>query len=651
VLGIRDLGTRPVLDSLKGHLQSRSLLLLLDNFEQVLLAAPVVGDILTSSPGLRVLATSREPLRLRGEREYAVSPLALPDARELPPAGALAQYAAVALFVERAVAIRADFALTVQNAPAVAEICARLDGLPLAIELAAARVRLLPPQSMAVRLKRRLPFLTGGARDLPSRQQTLRNTIAWSHDLLDDSERRLFRRLSVFVGGWSLEAAEAVCDVERDIGVDVLDRLQSLVSKSLVRQGVDPDGEPRFSMLETIREYAREQLDAHGESLTSQARHVRFFLELATSGDARLRSAEQGEWLSRLEHEHDNFRAALEWSRTEALYEGAALELVGNLAWFWFLHGHFGEGRRWLETALSENQEAPQQLRARALNGAGNLAWAQGDFEHAELLHTEALAHFRESGDIGGVAFTLGRLGHIPQYQGDYHRAAELFEESLSLFREVGDAWGVPTALYWLGSVAYAEGQIPRAKALFEEGLSLYRSTGDRRGMAYQLRGLGRVANRQGDTAAAMTLLSESVSLFRALGDKLGTTWSLYSLGEAALSRGEVREADAFFREGLGLHRQTGNKQGAAECLNGIAHAAMNMGELQRAAHLFAASAALREATGAPADASNHEEAGRALSAVRAGLGDEMFASVWNEGKRTSLEQAVAYALEEPTPT
>jgi predicted ATPase/class 3 adenylate cyclase len=494
-LGVRDAGGRPVLETLKAYLKSKSLLLVLDNFEQIVMAAPVVADLLAASPGLRVLATSREPLRLRAEQEYAVPPLALPDARDPLTPEALRGYAAVALFVERAVAIRADFALTNENASAIAEICARLDGLPLAIELAAARVRLLTPRAMVARLERRLPLLTGGARDVPARQQTLRDTIAWSYDLLDDLERRLFRRLAVFVGGWSLEAADRVCGQDNHFGVEILDGLDSLVSKSLVRQADDSGREPRFSMLETIREYARERLDASEEAPIVQHGHFRFLLDLARSGDAKLRGAEQGEWLARLEQEHDNFRAALDWSRTTATAGQAALELAATLAWFWFLRGHFGEGRRWLESALSENQEAPAPLRAKTLNGAGNLAWAQGDFERAELLHKEALGLFRESADIGGVAFTLGRLGQIPQSRGDYHRAAELFEESLSLFREVGDVWGIPSALYWLGSVTYAQGHTARAKALYEEGLSLYRTIGDRRGMAYQLRGLGRVAN------------------------------------------------------------------------------------------------------------------------------------------------------------
>jgi len=647
VLGLRDLGARSILDGLTDYLRSRRILLLLDNLEQILAVAPVLASLLVASAGLSLLVTSREPLRVRGEHEYAVPPLALPSSDDARTPDTLVQSAAVSLFLERAMAIRSDFAMTSENASAIAEICARLDGLPLAIELAAARVRLMTPEAMVRRLERRLPLLTGGSRDLPARQQTLRDTIAWSHDLLDDHERRLFRRLSIFVGGWTLEAAEAVCDSDDD-RVGIQERLGTLVSKSLVRQGgVDIGGEPRFSMLETIREFAGEQLSAHDETAATRSRHVRFFLHLATAGDGRLRRADQAEWLARLEREHENFRAALEWSRTTAGLEGVTLELAGTLAWFWFLHGHFSEGRRWLESALAENPQAPARLRARTMNGAGNLAWGQGDFERAELLHQEALGLLREVGDVGGVAFTLGRLGHIPQYQGDYDRAAKLYEESLKLFRQVGDVWGVPSALYWLGAVAYEQGHISRAKVFFEEGLTLYRRMGDRRGMAYQLRGLGRVAISQGDTAVAMTLLTESVSLFRSLGDKLGTTWSLHSLGEAALIVGDVRQADAYFKDGLDLHRQTGNKQGASECLGGVARVAMTSGDLPRAAHLFAASSGLREATGARARTSNYDETAMDLRTLRTGLGDEVFASIWKVGSCMDFEQAIAYALEE----
>ncbi|MBA2449954.1 MAG: adenylate/guanylate cyclase domain-containing protein, partial [Chloroflexi bacterium] len=331
VLGVRDIGGRPVLDGLKKHLRARKLMLVLDNFEQILTAALVVADLLATSPGLKMLVTSREPLRLRGEREYAVPPLGLPDVHHPPPVETLSGYAAVALFLERAVAVRADFAVTNENAAAVAEICTRLDGLPLAIELAAARMRLLTPQAMVGRLERRLPLLTGGARDLPTRQQTLRNAIGWSHDLLDEPERRLFRRLSAFVGGWSLEAAEEVCDLD-DLGVETLDGLESLVAKSLVKQGEDSSGEARFSMLETIREYAFGQLETSGEVVTVRHRHTQHFLKLAERAAPELRGPNQVAWLDRLTTDHDNARAALTWTQGEGGDLERALRLAAALS-------------------------------------------------------------------------------------------------------------------------------------------------------------------------------------------------------------------------------------------------------------------------------------------------------------------------------
>ena len=361
-LGVRDIGSRPIVDAVKKHLRSRSVLLLLDNFEQVLPAAAVAADLLAACPGLAVLATSREPLRLRGEHEYAVPPLALPEAGLGTTSEVVSQAPAVALFVQRARAVRADFALTDENAAAVAEVCARLDGLPLAIELAAARVRLLTPEAMAARLERRLPLLVGGARDLPARQRALRDTIAWSHDLLDEHERRLFRRLSVFVGGWTLDAAEAVCNTDGNL--DTLDGLESLVSKSLVRQDVDARGEPRFAMLETIREYALERLAASGEAAEMRQRHADNYVALAERTAPELYGHGLVAWFVRLEAEHDNMRAALAWSQAEERGAGIRLRLPLALWRFWLVRGYPAEGRQWLRRAFSAGDGASASTRA-----------------------------------------------------------------------------------------------------------------------------------------------------------------------------------------------------------------------------------------------------------------------------------------------
>ncbi|HUG38092.1 MAG TPA: AAA family ATPase, partial [Candidatus Limnocylindrales bacterium] len=400
-LGIRDPGGRPVLENLREHLRDRQILLVLDNFEQILLAAPLVGELLAVCRGLKVLVTSRAPLELRGEQEFPVPPLALPDPKHPPPIEALGQYGAVALFIERATAIRPDFAVTNDNAPAVAEICVRLDGLPLAIELAAVWIRLLSPQAMLTRLERRLPLLTGGARDLPARQQTLRGAIAWSYDLLDEGERALFRRLAIFVGGCTLEAAEAVCNPEGDLGLDVLDGVASLVAKSLLRQEEGPEGEPRFGMLETIREYGLEQLEADA----TRGRHAAFFLAFAEEAEPKLLGAEQVTWLQRLEAEHDNFRAVLGRSRVGEVAADVGLRLAGALQWYWRVRGLLGEGRGWAETMLAlPGAAARTAARARALNAAARLANLQADYTAARPLALESAAIAREVGDLAGVA-------------------------------------------------------------------------------------------------------------------------------------------------------------------------------------------------------------------------------------------------------
>jgi predicted ATPase/class 3 adenylate cyclase len=396
-LGVKETGDQPLKEILKDYLHERRLLLVLDNFEQVLGAAPTVTELLTAAPGLKVLATSRTPLRLYGEKEYAVPPLSVPDVRHLPDLKTLSQYEAVRLFIERAKSAKVDFEVTDESAPAVAEICVRLDGLPLAIELAAARIKMLPPKAMLKRLGSRLKLLTGGARDLPERQRTLRATIEWSHALLDEGERVLFGRLAVFSGGRTLEAIEAICDAERDLPVEAFDGVSSLLDKSLLRQEEGPNGEPRFVMLETVHEFAREKLQESKEAEEIKRVHAQYFLTLAEQAFPELRGPDQLEWLERLEAEHDNMRAALSWALEHKQVE-LALRLGSALWWFWWMRGHNSEGRRWLEQALAMDGRGSPEVRAIALAGAGALASEQGDLDRAkeaceggfELLANEA---------------------------------------------------------------------------------------------------------------------------------------------------------------------------------------------------------------------------------------------------------------------
>ncbi|MFQ5794790.1 MAG: BTAD domain-containing putative transcriptional regulator [Candidatus Bipolaricaulia bacterium] len=414
-LGVKEAEGRPLLDILKASLRGKQMLLVLDNFEQVVAAAPQVVELVAACPQLKVLVTSREPCHVRGEHVFPVPPLALPGSDGKRPLAIerLTQYEAVRLFIERAVAVKPDFAVTDENAPAVAEICIRLDGLPLAIELAAARIKLLSPQALLARLGNRLKLLTGGARDLPACQQTLRDTIDWSYDLLNTGERTLFERLSVFVGGGTLEAAEAVCigADNLELKMDILDGLASLVDKNLLRRKEQADGEPRFLILETIREYGLERLEASGESEAIRRTHADYYLALAEQAEPKLEGPDQRMWLDRLEVEHDNLRAALVWFEQNGEAE-AELRLGGALWGFWHMRGYLSEGRRWLEGALAkgEDRDVSASVRAKALHGAGVLTHEQGDYERATVLYEESLDLRRELGDKPGVAILLSNL-------------------------------------------------------------------------------------------------------------------------------------------------------------------------------------------------------------------------------------------------
>ena len=439
-----------LVESLQSALRNKSLLLLLDNFEQVLPAAPLVADLLAAAPGIKILVTSRASLGLYGEHDLHVPPLQLPDPKHLPSLDRLSQYEAVRLFIERAQAAKEDFAVTNENAPAVAEICVRLDGLPLAIELAAARVRLLPPRALLQRLSSRLKLLTGGGRNLPARQQTLRGAIDWSYSLLNPAEQTLFARLAVFVGGRTVDAVEAICNAAGDLPIDPLDGVGSLLDKSLLRQEEGPDGEARLVMLETIHEYARERLDVSGEGAALRRQHLAYFLALAEQAEPELRGAAQVAWLHRLETEHENLRAALQWALGTGEAE-LAVRLASALAWFWEQRSYLSEGRQWLATALALPHAVAPAVRAKALVGAGLLAFRQGDYAHATSLSEASLARYRELGDQQGMAGALANLGTVATEHRDYARARALLEESLELSRTLEDDEGIARALNHLG--------------------------------------------------------------------------------------------------------------------------------------------------------------------------------------------------------
>jgi len=686
-LGIREVAGQSLLERLSEELQPKQVLLLLDNFEQVVSAALVVADLLIACPQLKVLVTSRMVLHVRAEYEFAVPPLALPDPQHLRDLAALSQSEAVALFLQRAQAVQPDFQMTTANAPAVAEICVRLDGLPLAIELAAARIKLLPPPALLARLAHRLQVLTSGARDVPVRQQTLRNTIAWSYHLLDAQEQRLFRQLSVFVGGCTLETAEAVCAVlsDGDGAGPVLDGVASLIDKSLL-QHTEREEEPRLRLLETIREYGLEALTASGEMEATQRAHALYYLALAEEAESELDGPQQVRWLQRLEREHDNLRAALRWSleQGEAGYSmELALRLGGALRGFWLRHGPFSEGWTFLERAITGSEGIVAATRAKALLAATSFATYLGDMDRAESLAQESLALCRELGDTWGIAQSLLQLGRAASYRGNFPVARPLLEEALALCREVGHKRGIIWALDELGYMAIRQGDYARAhalleedlaidreegdtlaiaasllqlaemhfvsqgdqatvRALLEEGLALCREVGNTWGIAYSFFLSGWVALQQGDAATARELAEESLGLYRETGEGLSIAEALSLLGRVEARQGDHARARALFEESLAIARKVDHKLNIASCLEGLAGVVAAEGKPTWATRLWGAAEALREAIGAPippVERANYEQA---VAVAHAKLGEQAFAAAWAEGRTMTLEQALA---------
>jgi predicted ATPase/transcriptional regulator with XRE-family HTH domain len=603
-LGVKEMGSQPLLERLKDHLRAQHLLLLLDNFEQVVAAATAIADLLAAAPHLKVLVTSRAVLHLYGEQEFPVPPLALPDCQHLPPIETLAQYEAVALFIARAQAARPGFQLTNEDAPAVAEICQRLDGLPLAIELAAARVKLFPPQALLARLDNRLKFLTGGARDLPGRQQALRSTIEWSYNLLEPGEQTLFRRLAVFVGGCALESVATVCNAAGDLPLDVLDGLASLVDNSLLLPKEDLGGEPHFTMLETIRTYALERLAVSGESDVLRQQHAAYYLAVAELAEPELRGPKQMLWLKRLEQEHDNLRAALRWAAERGAAE-VGVRLAAALWWFWWSYGLVTEGRTWLEDALTRSNGLSSALRAKVLRGAGWLVSLQ-----------------------------------------DFTAAQALLEESLALFQGLGDKLSSAEVLHHLGFATMMQGDTGRSRMLLEENLALFRGLGDKRGTAWALHQLGEAARLQNDAGQAWAFHEESLTLWRELEDKTSIAWALNKLGYVAYQQGDVAQAHMLQEQSLAMMREHSVPLGVATCLEGFAGIAELAEQPARAVRLFGAAAAIRDRLGIPPFGGERADYERRLAAARIQLGDAAFDVAWEAGQMMTAEQAIAYAMD-----
>jgi predicted ATPase len=577
---------RPLIETLVAFLKDKHLLLLLDNFEQVIDAASLVADLLQACEHLTLLVTSRVPLRVRGEREFAVQPLELPPLLSPPHSRGedWEKYASIQLFVQRARDVRPNFALTAENAAAVAEICRRLDGLPLAIELAAARTRLLTPAALLKRLTISLDVLGQGARDLPERQQTLHNAITWSYNLLDPVRQRLFRRLAVFVSGWTFEAAEVVCNADGAIDGDMFDHMVMLVDNSLIKRSDTASGEPRFSLLQTMRDYALTSLSEGSEETDLHRRHAEYFLSVAIEGDRQLRGADQLAWLDRLEMERDNFRAAYEWCLAQPDRIDDAVQLSTALGWFWYVRGRWSEGRQWFDEALTRQAQAHSTRgRAAALTMAALLAAYQGDSACARVYLTESVDLNRAANDARQLAYALAVLSLETQWRESSAAARPIAAESLDLFRKVNDRWGLAYALYLDGMAAFWQGQYALTRERYQDSLALFRAEGDRWHAAAPLGRLGDLAYRVGDYAAAQSAYLESLALCREHNDQPGIVGALHTLGDVARARGEWSQAAAYYQDSLNGHVQLGDKHGTAWAHYGLAVIAYREGDFAQA--------------------------------------------------------------------
>jgi predicted ATPase/transcriptional regulator with XRE-family HTH domain len=677
--GLRESGSGSLSDVLVAYLKTKELLLILDNFEQIVRGAPLITEILSTAPGIKALVTSREALHLYGEHNYVVPPMSVPSAEKSPP-GEIEASEAVRLFVERASAVAHGARFDNKSLPVVAAICARLQGVPLAIELAAARAAQMPVTEILAVLGQKLDVLASGPQDLPARQRTLRGAIDWSYTLLDSEEQRLFRALSAFVGGFTLEGAQAVAGPDQNLE----DGVNSLAGKSLL--GVREPGdrlpasgdEARYSMLEMVREYAWEKLEESGEAEGVLGRYSGFLLGLAEKAEPMLAGPEQAMWLARLSAEHDNMRAALGWlmGRDPEM----ALRLCRSLANFWYRRGHLSEGRTYLRAALAAADRAPISLRGQALNGAGTLAYAQGDFDEARALYGASLRAHEESGDKKAIAKALNNLGLIASNQGDYDEAHRLYtqslgiskeledrsgialtlnnmmavalargdyeaawvmaEESVKLRRESGDRAGVASSLGNLALVAQALGEIEQAAELQRESLEIRRELGDRHGIAICLLNLGEIARSQGDHNTAERLGTECLAICRELGDKPGIYNALVSLGFVAQERGEINLADSYFGQGLRIAREAGDRRGIGIALVGKALVAGGQAQTQRAARLLGAVDALLEELGSRLYPHEYRDYKRALETIQPAVSPLEWQAAWDEGRLLPLEQA-----------
>ena len=700
-LGIQEAGERPLLDLLQAYVRDKQLLLLLDNFEQIAAAAPGLSELLSGCPQLKMLVTSRAVLHIRGEHEFPVPPLELPDLTHLPGSEALSQFGSVALFLQCAQTARLDFQMNPASTHTIAEICVRLDGLPLAIELAAARIKVLSLQALLTRLGHRLQVLTSGAQDAPVRQQTLRNTLAWSYDLLDVEEQQFFRRLSIFVGRFTLADAEGLSTVLGDTSAEVLDGVASLMDKSLLRQVEQEGEEPRLLMLATIREYGLEVLASSGEMESTQRAYAHYYLRLSEDAEVEIGGPHQAVWLERLEREHDNLRAALQWFLEQAEKEGAtqdersmetALRLGGALRDFWRIHGHISEGRNFLERALAASEGIEASVQAKALIAAANLAFIQSDYDRTEMLCKQSLTLYRELEDQPGIAFSVYLLGFVAWTRGNIAKARSLLAESLALAKAVDDEQRAAWSVFVQGLLESSQGEYAMARALFEESLAIHRRLQNKRGIAHALSQLAQVLIvSQRDLARVPSLLEECLAVSREIGFKEGIAASFWLSGQVVLGQGDLVTARSLAEKSVVLYKEMGHRHGTAEslsafgkvlaaeadyaaarsqyedsleicgalgakwiiatCLLGLGEVVAAQRQLAWAAQLWGAADALRDALGVPIPPFELADYERALTAARVQLGERAFSAAWAQGRAMTPEQALGAQGQKPAPT
>lgn len=690
-LGVREDAGGSAAEALSEYLRQKHMLLLLDNFEHVAAAAPDLARLMSACPGLKLMVTSREVLHVRGEHRFHVQSLDMPGLTPLPPPGELPGFSSVRLFVERAASVDRDFVISEQNAASIAEICVRLDGLPLAIEIAAARTGLYSPEEIASRLTSRLRLLTWGARDLPARQQTLKNAIDWSYNLLSPAEQRLFARLAAFVGGCTLSAVEAVCNPMGDLGIEVDEGIESLLDKSMLQQTHPKDGERRLYMLETVREYALERLQQSGEEAQAAGWHTQFYLALAEAAEPELVRQNQRLWLDRLAADHDNIRSVLERhlsrdnvavvpSGADPASLNVALRVSGALWRFWLTRGHLAEGRRWLERALEqgagvsarddegntadagtegdegdEGGEGPagdagaraSAYRARALNGLGGLAYTQGDLKASLSTYMRAYRMWQAIGNAQAAALPLSNMGLVAVALGRHAQARSYYEEALAIQREMGDKGTIARTLNNLGLLAHDQGDYAAALRAHEESLALARDISNRSGVAASLTNLGIVKVDTGDYEDARELFDESSRIFMELGIPLGAAGALINLSVVAYMRGDHATELSLLRRALPMLDRSGDNIAVANCIEGFGGAIGVAGDPVKGVRLLAAGAAFREAMSAPLPARDRARYDASVAAVRARLSEEDFRKAWSEGAVMRQKEAIDYALAE----